>query len=74
MLTQKHGKVEWEVPTKPVEMKKAVVAAGQPRKVGDIVEVRQHEFNHMVAKGVAIPHLGEPVVTKKKTRKKKKDD
>ena len=65
---------EWEVPTKPVEMKRNCVAAGAPRKIGDIVEVNQREFKYMVEKGHAIPHLGEAAVKKKTTRKKASKD
>lgn len=78
MLTQKHGKVEWSVPTKPVKMQKNCVAGGKPRKVGDVVEVAQKEYSYLTVTKAAIPHveevvdLGEPVVRKRKTRKKKK--
>ena len=72
MLTEKHGKVAWKVPTKPVEMRKACVAGGQPRKVGDVVELNQNDFNYLVNTGRAVPHLGEPVVTQRKKRKRSK--
>lgn len=79
MLTQKHGKVNWEVPTKPVKMNKSCVAGGKPRKVGDVVELAQKEYTYLVATGAAVAYkaekpvdLGDTVISNPKTRKKKK--
>lgn len=57
--------------TRPVEMKRSCVAAGKPRKTGDVVEVNEKDFVYLTNTGAAIPHLGEAKSTKRSTRKKK---
>ena len=73
VMTTKGNAPQFDESTKPVEMKRAVVAMGKPRRVGEIVEVNAKDFYALTVRGYAIPHLGEPVVKASKKRKAKRD-
>ena len=68
MVMTKNQEPLFTTPTAKAEMTRSCVAAGKPRKKGEIVELTEKEFRYMLNVGDIIPHLGEPTVKKRKKR------